>query len=146
MGMTESGTRTGLGLHQIGEVAEAVGISLRTIRYYEEVGIVVPSGRSGGGFRLYTDHDIERLRDVKAFKPLEFSLDEMRDLLELRDRFAAGQLLTGGDLGRFALYAEAVASRRERLREQLASVDALAQMLGREAEAARRASARSRRS
>ncbi len=95
MGMTESGTRTGLGLHQIGEVAEAVGLSLRTIRYYEEVGIVVPSGRSGGGFRQYTDDDIERLRVVKAFKPLEFSLDEMRDLLELRDRFAAGRAAHG---------------------------------------------------
>lgn len=144
--MTNSGTSTGVELHQIGEVAEAVGLSLRTIRYYEEVGIVVPSVRSGGGFRQYANEDIERLRLVKAFKPLEFSLDEMRDLLELRDRLAAGEMLTGGDVGRFALYAEAVASRSEKLREQLASVDALAQVLGREAEAARRASARSRRS
>jgi len=141
-----SEARTGDAVHQIGEVAEAVGLSLRTIRYYEEVGIVVPSGRSGGGFRLYTDGDIERLRLVKAFKPLEFSLDEMRDLLELRDRLATGEQLTGHDVGRFALYAEAVASRSDRLREQLAAVDALARVLRREAEAARRVAGRSQRS
>lgn len=52
-------------MHQIGEVAEAVGLSLRTIRYYEEVGVVPPWGRTAGGFRLYTDDDIERLRLVK---------------------------------------------------------------------------------
>lgn len=40
---------------QIGEVAERIGLSLRTIRYYEEVGLVVPSVRSQGGFRLYTE-------------------------------------------------------------------------------------------
>jgi DNA-binding transcriptional MerR regulator len=42
-------------LHQIGAVANAVGLSLRTIRYYEEVEVVPPSGRTAGGFRLYTD-------------------------------------------------------------------------------------------
>ena len=133
-------------VHQIGEVAETVGLSLRTIRYYEEVGIVVPSGRSGGGFRLYTDDDVDRLRLVKSFKPLEFSLDEMRDLLDLRDQLAAGEPLSSDDAGRFALYAEAVASRSERLREQLASVEAIARVLCREAEAARRAAGRSARS
>ena len=51
-------------LHQIGTVAERVGLSLRTIRHYEEVGLVVPSGRSAGGFRLYTDGDVERLEQV----------------------------------------------------------------------------------
>ncbi len=136
--LSESEPSTSAQLHQIGEVAEAVGLSLRTIRYYEEVGIVVPSGRSSGGFRLYTGDDIERLALVKAFKPLEFSLDEMRDLLELRDRLAAGELLADGDAARFALYAEAVASRSEKLHEQLAAADALAQRLGREAETARR--------
>jgi MerR family transcriptional regulator, copper efflux regulator len=76
-------------MHQIGEVAEAVGLSLRTIRYYEEVGVVPPSGRTAGGFRLYTDGDIERLLLVKQMKPLDFSLEEMRDLLQTRDRLAA---------------------------------------------------------
>lgn len=79
---------TNVEMHQIGEVADAVGLSLRTIRYYEETGLVPPSGRSTGGFRLYTDADIERLRLVKHMKPLELTIDEMRDLLTTRDRLA----------------------------------------------------------
>ncbi|MDP9021544.1 MAG: MerR family DNA-binding transcriptional regulator, partial [Actinomycetota bacterium] len=47
--------------HQIGEVADRVGLSLRTVRYYEEVGLIEPSDRTAGGFRLYTDDDISRL-------------------------------------------------------------------------------------
>ena len=46
---------------QIGEAAERVGLSIRTIRHYEEVGLIVPSARSGGGFRLYTEPDLARL-------------------------------------------------------------------------------------
>jgi DNA-binding transcriptional MerR regulator len=49
-------------MHQIGQVAEAVGLSPRTIRHWEEIGPVLPSGRSAGGFRLSTDRDAERLR------------------------------------------------------------------------------------
>ncbi|UJW30396.1 MerR family transcriptional regulator [Saccharothrix sp. AJ9571] len=70
---------------QIGEVAERTGLSLRTIRYYEEVGLVVPSARSQGGFRLYTEPDIDRLQLIKRMKPLGFQLEEMRDLLAILD-------------------------------------------------------------
>ncbi|WP_328452844.1 MULTISPECIES: MerR family transcriptional regulator [unclassified Amycolatopsis] len=70
---------------QIGEVAERTELSLRTIRYYEEVGLVVPSARSQGGFRLYTEPDIDRLLLIKRMKPLGFQLEEMRDLLAILD-------------------------------------------------------------
>lgn len=73
------------GRFQIGEVAEAVGLSIRTIRHYDETGVVEPSGRSAGGFRLYTDHDIERLRLVKQLKPLTFTLEEIQELVALLD-------------------------------------------------------------
>ncbi|ROO63113.1 DNA-binding transcriptional MerR regulator [Micromonospora sp. Llam0] len=75
-------------LMQIGEVAERTGLSLRTIRYYEEVGIVEPSARSQGGFRLYTDDDVDRLQVVKRMKPLEFTLEQTRELLGILDRLA----------------------------------------------------------
>jgi MerR family transcriptional regulator, copper efflux regulator len=68
---------------KIGEVAERTGLSLRTIRYYEEVGLVVPSSRTGGGFRLYSDADVARFEVIKRMKPLDFSLEEMRDLLAI---------------------------------------------------------------
>lgn len=74
--------------YQIGEVAEIVGLSLRTIRYYEEIGLVAPSGRTEGGFRLYTDSDVDRLRLVKALKPVGMSLETMGELLESADRAA----------------------------------------------------------
>lgn len=72
------------GLLQIGEVAEQVGLSLRTVRYYEEVGLLSPPTRTGGGFRLYDDGHLEQLRTIKQMKPLDFSIEEMRELLEAR--------------------------------------------------------------
>ncbi|MDI5940941.1 MerR family transcriptional regulator, partial [Micromonospora sp. DH15] len=70
---------------QIGEAADRVGLSVRTIRHYEEAGLIVPSARSEGGFRLYTEPDLDRLAVVKRMKPLGFTLDEMRDLLTVLD-------------------------------------------------------------
>lgn len=129
-------------MHQIGEVAEAVGLSLRTIRYYEEVGVVPPSGRTAGGFRLYTDDDIDRLRLVKQMKPLDFSLEEMRDLLDVRDRLA--QDLMGEEreqlIGRLGMYAAVAHTRCEALRAQLESAESMAKTLHRETSRARRPS------
>ncbi len=122
-------------MHQIGEVAEAVNLSLRTIRYYDEVGVVPPSGRSAGGFRLYTDADIERLRLVRHMKPLDFTLDEMRDLLQARDRLT--EEITDEDrtelLGRLGMYAATAESRCSKLRDELAAAEAMATMLHRDA-------------
>ncbi|MGN6574798.1 MAG: MerR family transcriptional regulator [Nocardioides sp.] len=79
----------GLQHAQIGEVAERTGLSLRTIRYYEEVGLVTPSGRTAGGFRLYAESDVARLLLIRRMKPLGFSLDEMRDVLAVLDELDA---------------------------------------------------------
>ena len=70
---------------QIGEVADRVALSLRTVRYYEEMGLLTPAQRTDGGFRLYTDEQVERLELIKQMKPLGFSVQEMRDLLDARD-------------------------------------------------------------
>lgn len=83
--------------HQIGTVAEAVGLSLRTIRYYEEIGLVTPSGRTDGGFRLYTDADIDRLRLVRALKPIGMSLETMGALLTRADALEAA-IASDGDV------------------------------------------------
>lgn len=93
---------------QIGEVAERTGLSLRTIRHYEEVGLVIPSARSKGGFRLYTEADVDRLMVIRRMKPLDFSLEEMRDLLQITDRIGASEDPPVGE-------------ERERLRERLDS-------------------------
>ena len=67
---------------QIGAVADRVGLSLRTIRYYEEVGLVVPPERSPGGFRLYSEGNVADLRLIMQMKPLDFTLGQMRELLD----------------------------------------------------------------
>ncbi|MFD3748030.1 MerR family transcriptional regulator [Nocardia sp. NPDC058633] len=77
--MTEDAARAHL---QIGQVAERTELSIKTIRHYDEVGLVTPSARSTGGFRLYTEDDVERLLVVRRMKPLGFTLDQMRDLLD----------------------------------------------------------------
>jgi DNA-binding transcriptional MerR regulator len=74
---------------QIGEVAARTELSLRTIRHYEETGLVTPSARSQGGFRLYTETDVARLMVIRRMKPLGFTLEEMRDLLAATDRLDA---------------------------------------------------------
>jgi MerR family transcriptional regulator, copper efflux regulator len=70
---------------QIGAVAERTGLSIRTLRHYDEVGLVTPSARTPGGFRLYTADDVARLTTIRRMKPLGFTLDEMRTLLASLD-------------------------------------------------------------
>ncbi|CAM3813801.1 MerR family transcriptional regulator [Nocardiopsis rhodophaea] len=107
---------------QIGEVAERTNLSLRTIRYYGEVGLVVPSARSRGGFRLYTESDIERLLLIKRMKLLEFSVEDMGELLSLLDRLDEGAA-SGPErvdlLDRLAEFESVVEERRAVLRERL---------------------------
>ncbi|WP_422741934.1 MerR family transcriptional regulator [Mycobacterium sp. WMMD1722] len=67
---------------QIGEVAARTELSIKTIRHYDEVGLVTPSARSAGGFRLYTGDDVARLLTIRRMKPLGFTLEEMRSLLD----------------------------------------------------------------
>lgn len=74
---------------QIGEVAALTDLSIRTIRHWEEMGLIRPSARSRGGFRLYTDEDVARIRLLRFMKPLNFTLEQMRDLLELRESVAS---------------------------------------------------------
>jgi DNA-binding transcriptional MerR regulator len=122
---------------QIGEVAERTSLSLRTIRYYEEVGLVPPSARTQGGFRLYTEDDVARLMLVKRMKPLEFSLEEMRGLLEILDELEAGAVTVArrADLtGRLALYRQIAERRIEALRAQLESAEAFTEDLRRRGE------------
>jgi DNA-binding transcriptional MerR regulator len=118
-------------VHQSGDAAALVGLSLRTIRHYEEVGLVPPSGRSAGGFRLYTDGDVERLRFVKDMKPLDFTLEEMRDILEIRDALAGDPTSARTALLRegLARYSARADQRCTRLREQLAQAEELADLL-----------------
>lgn len=131
----------GLNHKQIGEVAERTGLSLRTIRYYEEVGLITPSARSQGGFRLYTESDIARLMLVKQMKPLGFSLEETRDLLGVVDALD-GDDTTNDEhselLERLTMFQAAADERCASLRAQLVMAEEFAENLRREARQRRR--------
>jgi DNA-binding transcriptional MerR regulator len=75
---------------RIGEVAERSGLTPRTIRYYEEIGLLDSSGRRKGEHRLYDDSDVERLQELKRLRDLlNLSLDELKQLVEAEEARAA---------------------------------------------------------
>ncbi|MFD8645276.1 MerR family transcriptional regulator [Streptomyces zaomyceticus] len=125
---------------QIGEVAARTELPLRTIRQYEDSGLVVPSAASPGGFPLYTDADVSRLMVVRRMKPLGFTLDETRELLTAVDRLAAERAGTdteldpderAGLLARVRRYEQAAAERVAELRAQLSRAEEFADSLRR---------------
>jgi DNA-binding transcriptional MerR regulator len=69
--------------YQIGEIAILVGMSPRTIRYYEEIGLLNSVKRIEGGKRVYTDRDIQRLKFIKRLKHLGLTLSEMHELEDI---------------------------------------------------------------
>lgn len=114
---------------QIGDVAERAGLSLRTIRHYEEVGLLPVAIRSPGGFRLYTDQAVERLLVIKQMKPLDFTLEQMRELLEIRDRLAHPRLsrkTREGLVNELRVYSDLVEQKIADLHTQVANAQALA--------------------
>ncbi|GAA1167532.1 MerR family transcriptional regulator [Microbacterium oxydans] len=76
----------------IGEVARRTGVSARMLRHYDRIGLVVPTERTGGDYRQYTDADVEKLFYVEGLRSLGLSLSEVAATLEAPD-FAAGQLI-----------------------------------------------------
>lgn len=110
------------GRMHIGEVADRVQLSHRTVRHYDEAGLLVP-GRSAGNFRLFTEADVQRLLLIRQMKPLGFSLEDMRQMIGVMDAVTSGAGTTGDREQLTAFVAEA-RRRREKLAVQLRSADA----------------------
>ncbi|BAZ19149.1 heavy metal-responsive transcriptional regulator [Nostoc sp. LEGE 06077] len=70
---------------QIGVVAKDSGVPIKTIRYYEELGLLKSSGRTEGGFRLFNSDVLERLHFIKRAQSLGLSLSEIKDFLNVHD-------------------------------------------------------------
>ncbi|MFC9397427.1 MerR family DNA-binding transcriptional regulator [Streptomyces sp. NPDC057027] len=66
----------------VGRVAELAGVSVRTLHHYDEIGLVQPSARTSAGYRAYAAGDVERLREVLAYRRLGFGLREIADLVD----------------------------------------------------------------
>lgn len=71
---------------QIGEVAERTGVTQRTLRFYEEKGLLKPPTRLEGGFRLYSEEDVRRVEQIKQLqKLLGFTLAEIKEMVEAQE-------------------------------------------------------------
>lgn len=71
-------------MYKIDEVAQKTKLTKRALRYYEELGLVSPSGRTEGGYRMYTDEDVEQILHVKDMRDLlGASLSEIKEMVEL---------------------------------------------------------------
>jgi MerR family Zn(II)-responsive transcriptional regulator of zntA len=69
---------------KIGELAQATGISIEAIRFYESKGLLAARERSAGGYRLYSPDELAKLRFIRRAKMVGFRLEEIKELLELR--------------------------------------------------------------
>lgn len=67
------------------EVSRFAGVSIRTLQYYDKIGLLHPSKYSGAGYRLYTDTDLERLQQILLFRELEFPLKDIKKIMESPD-------------------------------------------------------------
>ena len=129
-------------LLRIGEAAEQAGTSNRTLRYYEELGLLRPAGHSVGGARRYTEEDVARLRRIRELQELlGFDLGEIGDILRsedqlagLREEYRAGvtpdrhrQILTEAIAINTRLR-ELVRAKQDRLDDMLQELDAKAKL------------------
>ena len=76
----------------VGELARRTGISIRTLRYYDEVGLLPPSARTEAGYRLYTASAIARLQQIRSLRQLGFSLTQVRECLAQPDSSLLGAI------------------------------------------------------
>ncbi|OKJ06373.1 hypothetical protein AMK20_29145 [Streptomyces sp. TSRI0261] len=82
----------------VGRVAGLADVSVRTLHHDDEIGLVRPSERTAAGYRAYTAGDVERLREVIAYRRLGFGLREIADLVDDPDTDAVGMWAAGADL------------------------------------------------
>ncbi|MDN5686394.1 MAG: MerR family transcriptional regulator [Brachybacterium sp.] len=109
----------------IGEFAERTGLSSRTLRHYEEIGLIPPTGRTEGGFRVYTESDLRRMLTIRRMKALGYSTTEMGELLELLDVLEGAASRDDKEAARAQLHAtlEDSRARREKLALQVERAD-----------------------
>lgn len=70
---------------QIGEVAHKLGVNPKTTRYYEEISLIPPARRTTTGYRVYSQADIDRIAFILRARELDFSLDDIGEILALRE-------------------------------------------------------------
>ena len=105
-------------LIKIGEFADLARTNLRTLRYYEEIGLLVPDHRSEGGFRYYRREALERMNLISELQDLGLPLDRIRQLLSHREPQQSREVWLDRLRAALAEHRELIRSRMEDLRAQ----------------------------
>lgn len=71
-----------MGGYSVGHVARAAKVTVRTLHHYDRIGLLRPSGRTAGGYRRYSDADLERLQQILFYRELGFPLEEIAEILD----------------------------------------------------------------
>jgi DNA-binding transcriptional MerR regulator len=118
-------------LSRVGEVAERLGVSPRTIKYYEELGLVQPEARSPGGFRLYGEEEVQRLERILRMKGIGYSLATIHELLAVRDAAQEADKVTvlREVAGRLKDREQEATARIQQMRDDLKRAEALREEL-----------------
>ena len=114
---------------KIGELAERAGTSVKTIRYYDRVGVLRPPERSESGYRLYGEAALDRYRFVRAAQAVGLRLGEIREILGLRDRGETPCGFVVDLIGRRAAELDARIAELVALRDELHRLDRRARRL-----------------
>lgn len=67
---------------KVSDVAKLTGVTVRTLHYYDEIGLLLPSGVTSSGYRVYNDADLEVLQQILFFRELDFSLEDIRAIMQ----------------------------------------------------------------
>lgn len=97
----------------VGQVAAELGVTVRTLHHYDEIGLLVPSERSYAGYRLYTEVDLQRLQHIVVYRRLGFTLDEVATVLQQPDDVVT----------HLRRQRDSVTARMDQLGELVASID-----------------------
>jgi len=108
---------------QIGELAQRSGLSVKTLRYYEEIGVLAPPARTASGYRDYDDDTVGRLQFVRAAQAVGLTLGEIREVIAFRER---GEAPCGHVLDVILHHAAEVDCRIAELQRLRADLDRLA--------------------
>jgi DNA-binding transcriptional MerR regulator len=112
---------------QIGEVAERTGLTQRTLRFYEEKGLLAPPSRLEGGFRLYSEEDVQRIEHIVQLKQLlGFSLADIKHMLVAEEALAEIRMLNRQDDG--------AAAKLDRVRQAVAVIEEQEALINRKIE------------
>jgi DNA-binding transcriptional MerR regulator len=115
---------------RIGELGERVGVNPKTIRYYEQIGLLPEPARLPSGYRSYAGDDVARLVFIKTAQRLGITLDEIREILALRDGGRRPCGYVRGVLRREVAELDQRIGELRRLRQELIRLDALAEEVG----------------